>query len=161
MQEDYERQLTFSEEAKEQAVSETTEYYEGQKAELEARLKQIEEEKEYLQREHKETQRQIEEDADQEILDVKNKYERRLRDEVEANMRLKGETGIMKKKFATLERERKEQKEEIQRLHGEENKLRSVIRSLEKDAVTYLIVYNSRFSQDIVQSWDFGGLLSV
>ena len=41
MQEDYERQLTFSEEAKEQAVSETTEYYEGQKAELEARLKQV------------------------------------------------------------------------------------------------------------------------
>lgn len=42
--------------------------------------------------------KQIEEDADREILDIKNKYERRLRDEKEANMRLKGETGIMRKK---------------------------------------------------------------
>ena len=49
-------------------------------------------------REYEETKKQIEEDADREILDIKNKYERRLRDEKEANMRLKGETGIMKKK---------------------------------------------------------------
>lgn len=52
-------------------------------------------------REYEETKRQIEEDADREILDIKNKYERRLRDEKEANMRLKGETGIMKKKVVT------------------------------------------------------------
>lgn len=50
------------------------------------------------QREYDETKKQIEEDADREILDIKNKYERRLRDEKEANMRLKGETGIMRKK---------------------------------------------------------------
>jgi hypothetical protein len=49
-------------------------------------------------REYEETKKQIEEDSDREILDIKNKYERRLRDEKEANMRLKGETGIMKKK---------------------------------------------------------------
>ena len=49
-------------------------------------------------REHEETKRQIEEDADREILDIKNKYERRLRDEKEQNLRLKGETGIMRKK---------------------------------------------------------------
>ena len=49
-------------------------------------------------REYEETKKQIEEDADREILDIKNKYERRLRDEKESNTRLKGETGIMKKK---------------------------------------------------------------
>ena len=52
-------------------------------------------------REYEETKKQIEEDADREILDIKNKYERRLRDEKEANMRLKGETGIMRKKVKT------------------------------------------------------------
>ena len=31
-------------------------------------------------------------------MDIKNKYERRLREEKEANLRLKGETGIMRKK---------------------------------------------------------------
>ena len=54
------------------------------------------------QREYDETKRQIEEDADREILDIKNKYERRLRDEIETNMRLKGESGIMRKKVGTF-----------------------------------------------------------
>ena len=51
-------------------------------------------------REYEETKKQIEEDADREILDIKNKYERRLREEKEANLRLKGETGIMRKKVS-------------------------------------------------------------
>lgn len=54
-------------------------------------------------REYEETKKQIEEDADREILDIKNKYERRLREEKEANLRLKGETGIMRKKVKKAE----------------------------------------------------------
>lgn len=42
-------------------------------------------------REQEETKRQMEEDADHEILDIKNTYEKRLRDEKEANMKLKGQ----------------------------------------------------------------------
>lgn len=49
-------------------------------------------------REYDETKKQIEEDADREILDIKNTYEKKLREEREANMKLKGETGIMRKK---------------------------------------------------------------
>ena len=56
-------------------------------------------------REYEETKKQIEEDADREILDIKNKYERRLREEKEANLRLKGETGIMRKKVGLVEHE--------------------------------------------------------
>jgi len=43
-------------------------------------------------------QRQIEEDTDREILELKNRYERQLRQEKEDNMKLKGDAGIMKKK---------------------------------------------------------------
>ena len=35
-------------------------------------------------------------------MDIKNKYERRLREEKEANLRLKGETGIMRKKVTLV-----------------------------------------------------------
>ena len=35
-------------------------------------------------------------------MDIKNKYERRLREEKEANLRLKGETGIMRKKVTAV-----------------------------------------------------------
>lgn len=68
-------------------------------------------------REYDETKRQIEEDGDREILDMKNKYERRLREEKEANTKLKGETGIMRKKFNSLQREIEDHKEEIKKYH--------------------------------------------
>ena len=61
-------------------------------------LDQASEESRQQLREYEETKKQIEEDADREILDIKNKYERRLREEKEANLRLKGETGIMRRK---------------------------------------------------------------
>ena len=50
------------------------------------------------QREYDETKKQIEEDGDREILDIKNKYEKRLRDEQEKNLKLKNDSGIMRKK---------------------------------------------------------------
>ena len=65
-------------------------------------LFQSQDESRQQSREYEETKKQIEEDADREILDIKNKYERRLREEKEANLRLKGETGIMRKKVKTM-----------------------------------------------------------
>ncbi|ESO94501.1 hypothetical protein LOTGIDRAFT_118162 [Lottia gigantea] len=121
MQEDYERQLQEMEESKERALEELTEYYETKISEMTSKLEQVmrirgqakfvlpisvlfksNDEANQKNREYEETKRQIEEDADREILDIKNKYERRLRDEKEANMRLKGETGIMKKKVGMV-----------------------------------------------------------
>ena len=66
---------------------------------------------------------------------MKNKYERRLKDEKEANMKLKGETGIMRKKFLSLQTEINDQKEEIRKYQQEVAKLNTVIRNLEKDIV--------------------------
>lgn len=49
--------------------------------------------------EHEEIKRQIEEDADQEIIDLRTQFEQALRTEKDNNLRLRGETGVMKKKF--------------------------------------------------------------
>jgi len=64
---------------------------------------------------------------------VKNKYERRLRDEIETNMRLKGESGIMRKKFNSLNKEIDMKNGDIDHLRSEKIKLETVIKSLEKD----------------------------
>ena len=49
---------------------------------------------------------QIEEDADREIVDIKTKYEYKLKAERNSNVRLRGETGVMKKRFVRcVERE--------------------------------------------------------
>ncbi|KAL4237175.1 Cilia- and flagella-associated protein 57 [Mactra antiquata] len=133
MQEDYERQLAEMEESKQHALEELTEYYETKIQEMTTKLEQANDETRQQTREYEETKKQIEEDADREILDIKNKYERRLRDEKEANMRLKGETGIMKKKFTSLQKEIDDHKDEIKKYQAEKAKLENIIRNLEKD----------------------------
>lgn len=65
-------------------------------------LSQAQEDVRQQLREFEETKKQIEEDEDREIQDIKTKYERKLRDEKESNLRLKGETGIMRKKVRPL-----------------------------------------------------------
>ena len=42
----------------------------------------------------------MEDDTDQEILALKNNYERLLRDLTDENLKLKGDTGILKKKVS-------------------------------------------------------------
>jgi chromosome segregation ATPase len=83
--------------------------------------------------EFEETTKETEEDADTEILELKHRYERKLKEEREIGLRLKGENGIMRKKFNTLQSEIDAHKTEIAKMFAEEKKLHSVIKSLEKD----------------------------
>lgn len=40
----------------------------------------------------------MEEDTDEEILALKNRYERQLRQQTDENLKLRGDTGILRKK---------------------------------------------------------------
>ena len=110
---DYEKQLVEMAESKETALAELTEFYQEKLQEMRQQLEQVSipvwpvevstllqahDEQRQQQRESDEMQRQIEEDTDREILELKNRYERQLRQEKEDNMKLKGDAGIMKKK---------------------------------------------------------------
>ena len=59
--------------------------------------------------------RQTEEDADKEILELKTRYERALRAEREGNVQLRGESGILKKKFSTAIKDGEEHRANIHR----------------------------------------------
>ncbi|XP_069083885.1 cilia- and flagella-associated protein 57 [Pleurodeles waltl] len=133
MQEDYEKQLHEMETSKTLALEEMTEYYEAKLQDKIMQLEQANDDARQQLREYEETKKQIEEDGDREIQDMKIKYERRLRDEKETNLRLKGETGIMRKKFSSLQKEIEERTIDIERLRMEQLKLQAVIKSLEKD----------------------------
>ncbi|XP_042806543.1 cilia- and flagella-associated protein 57 isoform X3 [Panthera leo] len=98
MQEEYEKQLRDNDETKSQALEELTEFYEAKLQEKTTLLEEAQEDVRQQLREFEETKKQIEEDEDLEIQDIKTKYEKKLRDEKESNLRLKGETGIMRKK---------------------------------------------------------------
>jgi hypothetical protein len=49
--------------------------------------------------EHEAIKQLIEDDADCEIMELRKGYEKQLLEERETNLRLRGETAVMKKKF--------------------------------------------------------------
>ena len=80
-----------------------------------------------------ERENQLEEDADLEIDELKEKYELRLKEQRDVTLRLKGENGIMKKKFTTMQKSIAEQKDEIAGLFTDKKNLYATIADLEKD----------------------------
>lgn len=100
---DYERRITDMEDAREKALQELTEHYQAKLQEKEVQLDQASDEQRQQLRESEELQRQTEEDADREILDLKNRYERQLRQRWEENTKLRGEVGILSKKVSTIQ----------------------------------------------------------
>jgi chromosome segregation ATPase len=79
--------------------------------------------------------RQNDEDIDTEVQQLILRYEKKVKSEREDGARLKGENGIMKKKFNTLNKDIEENKAEIQRMAENEKKLQSVIATFEKEIV--------------------------
>lgn len=77
--------------------------------------------------------KQLEEDAELEIEEMKTRYELKLQEEREATLRLKGENGIMKKKYSALHKDIEDQKEEIRSLEEKGKELFENIKGLEKD----------------------------
>ncbi|CAB1332248.1 unnamed protein product, partial [Coregonus sp. 'balchen'] len=125
MQQDYEEQLQQMDESKTAALEELTLYYEGKIQEKLLVLEQV--------REFEESRKQMEEDGDREIQDIRIRYERWLRDEREANMLMKRDTGIMKKKFSSLQTNIDNRNVEMERMKSEQQNLQAIIKSLEKD----------------------------
>ncbi|XP_010005021.1 PREDICTED: WD repeat-containing protein 65 [Chaetura pelagica] len=136
MQEDYEKQLHNLEESKSKAVEELTEYYERIVKEKSLLLEEAQEEIRQQLQAHEEIKKQIEEDEDQEILEIKIKYERRLLEERESNVQLKGEIGVMNKRLNSLQKELKERNRDIEDMKVEQQKLQGIIKSLEKEILS-------------------------
>ncbi|NWI19707.1 CFA57 protein, partial [Crypturellus soui] len=133
MQEEYEKQLHDLEESKSKALEELTEYYEEKLNEKSVLLEETEETIRQQLHIYEEIKKQIEEDEDREIQEIKIKYERRLQEEKESNLRLKGETGIMRKRFNSLQKDIEDRNNEIEEMKLEHQKLQGIIASLEKD----------------------------
>ncbi|XP_037094875.1 cilia- and flagella-associated protein 57-like [Pollicipes pollicipes] len=135
MKEDYEKQLVDLAAADQAVLSAQAEEHEERIREKVALLEEAREEADQQKKTYEEMQVQIEEDGDREIVDIKTKYEYKLKAERNANVRLRGETGVMKKRFVSLTKELEEQRQEIQRLQGEHSKLQSIIKNLERDII--------------------------
>merc|ERR1719145_297583 len=94
MEEQFQRKESETEQKHNAVLQELEDDYEKRLADKARQLEDKGEESRRAQKEHQEERRQIEEDVDREILGIKDKYERKLKQELDTNMRLKGETGI-------------------------------------------------------------------
>ncbi|XP_046708698.1 cilia- and flagella-associated protein 57 isoform X1 [Silurus meridionalis] len=133
MQESYEEKLQDLEESRQRALEDMTQFYENKLQEKMLELSQCQDESRQQLREFEEINKQMEEDGDMELHDIRIKYERKLWDEKETNLKLSGETRVMKKKFTSLQTEIDNRNLEIEKLKVEQQKLHGVIKALEKD----------------------------
>jgi len=136
MQERCERQLDELEKEKTRALEDLAEFWENKLLEKSGQLDAANEQKRQAEREHLEVRRQIEIDADREILSVKNSYERTLKEERETSLRLKGDNGILQKKFKGMVNEIKEHKQQQEDMQTEQQKLGNHILALEKEILS-------------------------
>jgi len=133
MQEKCERQLAEMEHTKAQALEDLAEFWENKLLEKGSLLDAANDANRELEEKFLETQRQIEVDVDQEVLALKNKYERELKEEREKSMRLSGDNGILRKKFKSLARDIDDAKSKREKMETELKKLLAHIKALEKD----------------------------
>ena len=82
----------------------------------------------------------MEEDADQEIEELKEKYEVKLSAEREQHLRLKGESGILRKKFQDQQKEMEDSKDDNKQLVQRQKELYHQISMLEKVPALVVVV---------------------
>lgn len=133
LNERWDEQNSLLVESHERVVEELTGEFSDKLQREQMRAERIQQNLQQSTKESDETKKQMEEDADLEIEDLKEKYELRLAAERESGLRLKGENGIMKKKFTLLQKDINMQKDEIQSLFDDKKELYATIASLEKD----------------------------
>uniref|UniRef100_A0A667XCB5 Cilia and flagella associated protein 57 n=1 Tax=Myripristis murdjan TaxID=586833 RepID=A0A667XCB5_9TELE len=133
MQEEYERQLVEVEERRERGLEELMQLHEAQLQEKTQLLQQCQDEVRKQTREYEAIIKQTEEDCDWEVTSVRFEYTRKLETEQETNLSLKGETGIMKKKFESQQKELEDRRSVINEQKQKLQQLQALISSLEGD----------------------------
>ncbi|XP_045769052.1 cilia- and flagella-associated protein 57 isoform X3 [Maniola jurtina] len=133
MRKEYEQRLEDLAESKRQALRQLNDMFEAKLEEKDILLQELQEQAEMEKREHETIKSSIEEDADREIIEIRTAYEVQLKEEKDANVRLKGETGLMKKKLISAHKEIDEFKHQVSQLKAEHKQFQKVISTLERD----------------------------
>nr|XP_012150129.1 PREDICTED: cilia- and flagella-associated protein 57 [Megachile rotundata] len=133
MRKDYEKRLEEVEKHGIDELQAATVKYEALLYEKKLQLEQIQDEMTHQEQVHEQMTTQIEDDADQEILELRTNYESKLQEEKELNIRLKGEAGMIRNKFVASQKEIEELKRQVQRVQSQYKYFQTTIQELEKD----------------------------
>lgn len=147
LQEKWQKQMRDFENATQKALSELQSIAESRLNAKSVDIQRLYDELKEQEKEFEEMNNQNQQDIDTEIQMATLRYEKRLRIEREEGARLKGENGIMRKKFNTLNKDIEDNRSEIQRMKENAKKLEAVITLLEKDILQLrkeVTIYNVR-----------------
>jgi chromosome segregation ATPase len=133
LQEKWQKQMRDFESQTQKALADLQSIAESRLNSKSADIQRLYDELKEQEHEFEEMTKQNQQDLDTEILMINSKYEKKLSGEREEGARLKGENGIMRKKFNTLNKDIEDNRAEIQRMKENAKKLDSVISVLEKD----------------------------
>jgi WD40 repeat protein len=117
----------------ERYVTELTKDYELKLEEDRNTRLQCEDDMTEKDREMAEIENQVEDDVDMEIVRLRSEYEQKLVLSRETTLKYKGENSMMRKKYAVLQRELEDMKEETRQLLDKEKELHDNIKMLEKE----------------------------
>ncbi|KAJ8258858.1 hypothetical protein COCON_G00178700, partial [Conger conger] len=126
-------QLQSMENSRKQQVEQLTGSYESQLEEIRLQLQQCKDQSQQQRLEYECMIKQIEQDADREVWEMRCKYETRLKDQGKISTQYKDEAGIMRNKFNRLQKEISDKNKEIERLKAQVKKHLSEISNLEND----------------------------
>ncbi|KOC64830.1 WD repeat-containing protein 65 [Habropoda laboriosa] len=133
MRQDYEKRLEEVERHGVEELQKATNKYEALLHEKKLQLEETQDEMAQQARVHEQMATQIEDDADQEILELRTNYETMLYEEKELNIKLKGEAGTMRNRYMASLKDVEELKRQVQRVQGEYGYFQKTIQELEKD----------------------------
>lgn len=133
VQEQFEGQIQQMEQSKEKAINEMQKHYEDTIHKLELKIEKLQEEMHQQVKEFEEIKKQIEEDCDTEIIDLKTKYETLLKDEIQKKEKMDTDLANYRKKVDKVQVEVSNFKNKIDQLNLDLQKSSNVIASLKKD----------------------------
>ncbi|KYN38346.1 WD repeat-containing protein 65 [Trachymyrmex septentrionalis] len=132
MRENFEKQLKDLEKRDAEQLQTTVAKYEAMLYEKKTQLEETFDEMMHKERVHEHLMRQVEDDADREILEIRTKYENLLYEEKQISLKLKGEAGVMRNKFMASQRDVDDLKRQVNRVQGEYTQFHKHIQDLEK-----------------------------
>lgn len=133
IQEEYERQISEMEQSRVKGINDMQEKYEEDIHKLNNTIEKLQEEISQQTKEYEETKRQIEEDCDTETIDLKTKYERRLKEQIEINEKISSDANNIRKRIDKMEKDAIENKKKIELLNQDIQKKDNTNNSLKKD----------------------------
>lgn len=133
MRQKYEKELEDLANAKKESETQITNNFLDQMKQKQEQLEELMERAQKTLKEHELIKQQIEDDADREIYEMKTAHEQELKEEQDANVRLRAETGIVNKKFIGAQKEIDDLKHTVFAMENEHVKFKGVIIELEKD----------------------------